>query len=424
MRIATTLCWLLLAVRLGPAAVGEEHDPVALLQSAVQPIVDAQQFTADFEFAVRVGLSGFEHGRFARYKLAFARPHRLLFLRTDGDMGSTLVSDGSTLTAYAHELNQYTQQPPPESLDEFSQSLTGMMLVANGTGGFLMALLADEPLQRLTAGMTGSEYVGRDTIDGQACHHLRFVSEDGDFDLWITAGDTPTLRRIRPDLSKQLGEEEQKLGFSIVISLELENWNFAPELDDATFAFNPPRTAELVEQFAARQPPAVAPRVVEPHPLIGQPAPQFALVALDGQKAFELDEVLGKRVVVLDFWATWCPPCVEGLPQLAALAQDFANRDVAFYAVNLGEDAATVRKFLTEAEIELPVLLDPQETVAEKYQVRGIPQTVLIGLDGRVHVVHAGLPEDLKGKLTKQLEALLAREDLAAQQWEASEESK
>lgn len=399
------------------------EDAAAILRSATDRIKSAEEFATDFEFAVKVGLPGLEHGRFARYKIVIERPNRFAFLRTDGDMGATVVSNGQTLTQYVSELGQYTQTEAPASLDAFSSSVTGMMLIEGGMGGFMMALLADDPFARLTSNVTQYQYVGEEVIDGLACHHLRLVQEEWDIDLWITTGDAPVLRRIRPDLSKQLGEEEQELGFSIAISLEYENWNFAPEIADGSFAFTPPASAELVDQLSPRVPDAVMPPIVAVHPLVGQPAPKFTLAQLDGGESQELESVLGKKVVVLDFWATWCPPCVEGLPQLAKVTEQFKDKDVAVFAVNIEEEPDTIREFLEQRELDLPVLLDAQGEAAKKYEVSGIPQTVLVGLDGRVQVVHTGMVDNLEAELTKAIEALLAGEDLATAELEKSEQA-
>ncbi len=399
----------------------DHRDPMAILKSATDLIKSADAFTTEFEFAVKVGLPGLEHGRYARYDIAVERPNRFVFLRTDGDLGATVVSDGRQLIEYVAELRQYTENEAPKSLDDFSASITGMMLIEQGLGGFMMALLSDDPVERLTSNATSSEYVAEEVIDGVACHHLRFIQPEWDINLWVTAGDQPTIRRIRPDVSKQLGEEEQEAGFSIVISLEYTKWNFDPQLTDESFAYTPPASAELVEQLSARMPEAPVPPIVAVNPLIGQPAPKFALVELGGDKAFELADVLGKKVVVLDFWATWCPPCVEGLPQLVAVAEAFKDKKVAIYAVNIQEDPETIQAFLTDRELDLQVLLDAQGAAAQKYEVSAVPQTVLIGLDGRVQLVHTGLPANLKAELTESINALLNGEDLAAQQLEESQ---
>lgn len=393
-----------------------EEDAAALLQRACQRITTADAFAVEFEYAIRIGFPGLDHGKFARYEVAARRPNKFAFVRNKGDMGTTVVSDGENLTNYVAELKQYTLQPAPKTLEEFSNSLTGAMMLEGGMGGLAMAVLSDDPYQRLTEGDAKLEYVEREAIDGKECHRLRIQREDLEFDVWVTAGEVPTLRRIRPDMASQFTEEELASGFKIIISLDYTNWDWEPEPDAAVFQFSPPATAELVDEVSPRMPEPVLPPLQQVHPLIGQPAPKFALVTLAGDEAFELGDVLGKQVVVLDFWASWCAPCIETLPKLAELTEKFTDKNVEFYGVNLEEDTKTVQAFLEKQELKLPVLLDTQAAVAEKYGVDAIPHMVLIGLDGRVQVVHTGAPDDSEGELTRQLTALLAGEDLAAKE--------
>jgi peroxiredoxin len=80
----------------------------------------------------------------------------------------------------------------------------------------------------------------------------------------------------------------------------------------------------------------------------------------------------------------------------------------------LQEDAETIRKFLEEQKLEVPVALDIEGAVAAEYGVTGIPQTVIIGTDGKVQVVHVGFSENLQQQLTAELNDLLAGKDLAA----------
>jgi peroxiredoxin len=103
------------------------------------------------------------------------------------------------------------------------------------------------------------------------------------------------------------------------------------------------------------------------------------------------------------------------MPKIAAVAESFKDRGVVLYAVNIEEEPETVEKFLEDRNLKLTVALDTDAEVSELFHVVGIPQTVLIGRDGRVQAVHRGLPPDLEQILTKQLEALVAGEDLAAE---------
>ena len=288
-----------------------------------------------------------------------------------------------------------------------------------------MAVMADDPAGQILAGVTESRYLGLENIDGQPCHHLRFIQEEREFDVWVTTGQTPTIRRILPNVLKDLSEEERESGFSIVISIEYKQWNFAPAIDEKTFAFAPPATAQLVDAITAIAPVPPTPPVVQYHPSVGKKAPDFTLPTLEDEGEFHLADAIGKQVIVLDFWASWCPPCVRGLPKLSDVASDFSDRKVLFYAVNLQEDAETIRAFLDtrKEEIDLPVLLDLEATVGNKYSVKAIPQMVLIGLDGRVHVAHNILMGDTKKILSEQIEDLLAGKNLIPEEAKSKEES-
>ena len=142
------------------------------------------------------------------------------------------------------------------------------------------------------------------------------------------------------------------------------------------------------------------------HPLEGAPAPTFEAMRLDGE-TFSLASHLGKDVVLLDFWAIWCPPCRESLPAVAALGEAYADRGVAVYAVNQGDTPERITGFLEDMGIAPSVLLDPAGAVAERYGVTGIPHLVIIGTDGIVDTVHVGASAGLEDELRTRLDALL-----------------
>jgi peroxiredoxin len=140
--------------------------------------------------------------------------------------------------------------------------------------------------------------------------------------------------------------------------------------------------------------------------IVGDEAPGFSLPLLDGGE-MDLARHAGRDVVVLDFWATWCPPCREGLPSVAELAVRYADRPVAVYAVNIGESAEQVREFLQKTGIEVPVALDASSEVATRYKVRSIPTTIVIGRDGVIHHGHVGHSSGMHRKLISTIDNLL-----------------
>jgi peroxiredoxin len=417
--------WLALTLLLVSPASAAESDNQAdrELERWATHLKGAEKFATRVNFAVSVGLPGLSHERKQEYRLVVDRPGAFALRHTGGDAGPTVVSNGKTIVTHAPELNQYTERDP-QTLEAYSESVEAMTLLPYGMGHLVMSLLADDPAARLTASSTERKYVGREQIDGIDCVHLRIMEEECDYDVWLTAGPEPKLRRIRPDLTKSLGEEEQQAGFSVTLSLEFSDWDFDPKLEEKTFAFEPPAGAKKVDTFAAQGPEGVLPPIVAAHPLLGEQAPTFELEGLRKEDGLDLEEVSGKQVVVLDFWAIFCPSCIEGLPQLAEVAREFGDKPVVFRAVNIDNSRPAIEKFLKEHKLDLPVLLDPKAKVAESYRVSSIPQTVLIGKDGKVQAVYEGLAKDFKAELTRDISALLEGKDLAAKTLDASADAK
>lgn len=115
--------------------------------------------------------------------------------------------------------------------------------------------------------------------------------------------------------------------------------------------------------------------------IAGRMAPDFAL-ELDG-KAMRLADLRGK-VVVLNFWASWCPPCVEEMPSLIALHQRIADRGGMVLGVSLDDDQAAYERFLTEHAVVFPTYLDAGKAIPGTYGTAIFPETFVIGRNGRI----------------------------------------
>ncbi|HVO25333.1 MAG TPA: TlpA disulfide reductase family protein [Candidatus Margulisiibacteriota bacterium] len=124
----------------------------------------------------------------------------------------------------------------------------------------------------------------------------------------------------------------------------------------------------------------------------GFPAPDFSLRDLDGHVR-HLSDFRGK-VVFLNLWATWCPPCRMEMPSMERLHQRLRGKDFVMLAVSEDETgAAAVQPFIQEMGLTFPVLLDTEGTLPSRYGVTGYPETFLIDRGGRV-VHHTIGPED------------------------------
>ncbi len=144
-------------------------------------------------------------------------------------------------------------------------------------------------------------------------------------------------------------------------------------------------------------------------PLVGKPAPDFDLELLDGKK-FRLADTKGK-VVVLDFWATWCGPCIQAMPMVEKATSEFPENDVMLVAVNLQETRPQIKAMLERHQLRIPrVALDKDGAIAEKYQAHAIPQTVIIGRDGNVSRLYIGGGAKFDEQLRDAIKATLSGE--------------
>lgn len=136
-------------------------------------------------------------------------------------------------------------------------------------------------------------------------------------------------------------------------------------------------------------PPATAPPS-EPCPEPAEPAPNLVLDDLDGA-THDLADYRCEKVLLLDFWASWCSPCRAGMPLLQELHETYAERGLLVLAVNLAENEQFVRAFIADNGYTFPVLLDPDATAPAGYGITGIPRQVIIDAAGEVVYDRTGL---------------------------------
>ena len=124
----------------------------------------------------------------------------------------------------------------------------------------------------------------------------------------------------------------------------------------------------------------------------GSPAPAFELRRLGSDDALGLADLRGK-VVLVNFWATWCKPCEDEMPAMERLYRALDGNDFELLAVSVDQEPGAVADFVSRLGLSFPVLLDPDQQVARAYQTFRFPETLLIGRDGVVVERYVGPKE-------------------------------
>ncbi len=113
---------------------------------------------------------------------------------------------------------------------------------------------------------------------------------------------------------------------------------------------------------------------------VGNPAPDFQLQNLDGQTV-SLGNLQGKPLLI-NFWATWCPPCRSEMPYIQEIYEEWSDKGLVLLAINIGESSSKVEEFMQSHNLSFTVLLDTRQDITQKYNIQYIPTTFFIDKDG------------------------------------------
>jgi DsbE subfamily thiol:disulfide oxidoreductase len=192
-----------------------------------------------------------------------------------------------------------------------------------------------------------------------------------DAERFLVLGEETTLEQPHPALPRPI-HIEQRTRYSHL------DWNTRPP--DSRFVFRAPASAARAEKLAGEP-------TEEASAWIGKPAPEFALADLEGTRR-PLAAHRGK-VVLLDFWATWCGPCRREMPIIQQLHERYGKKGLVVYGVNCSEPASRAKTFMNKYGYRFPTLLDRNGEVQGSFQVTAIPTVFVVDRNGliRAHLI-------------------------------------
>ena len=374
---------------------------VALLDSVAARVGALQRFDLCGQMSAAIS-GGTMNGQHVDIPLRFAaiRPGRLHNEMRNPNLTTVFISDGDSLFTGTPNLRQFTMQPAP------------MLQSGNAAADGWMRQL--DPLLTYAKRPPGTppppvREAGRDTVMTDAgpvtCRRIAFiVPSDTTSDapqrmlgrmLWIDESRRMVLRD-----SMALAVQHPQLGsLTTTQQTRFTHIDLASGGPDTLYRITKPEGWSRVTRIGAPD--------LDPDSRAGQPAKDFRLETLDGA-VVTLASLKGK-VVVLDFWATWCGPCQEEAPTIRDLAKEYGSKGVTFWAVNRDDGDTAVeatRAFVQQRHLEGFPAVFAGDALGAAYKVQFLPTLYVIGKDGKVRFARTGLVKE--SRLRQELDQALA----------------
>jgi cytochrome c biogenesis protein CcmG/thiol:disulfide interchange protein DsbE len=301
--------------------------------------------------------------------------------------GNLMVSDGESTWTYRPATKLYTKITAAQAPDGVAANLAVLDVM-----GFFEDQKSAKTIRTESIAIDGKSFdcwVISSSVKIPAGAAMGGTLSDGVMTTWIDKKLLLAVQeviaysvKVAPSAGAAVVEYQAKLK-QVVRDLKVDQ-----AVPASLFAFMPPPDAK-------EQPAQVAGRT----DLTGKDAPTFKVISMDG-KAFSLESLKGKTVL-LDFWETWCGPCIRSMPTTDKLYADNKNSGFVILGVDVDENRDTVEKFLTTKPLPYPVVLGTESGIPAAYGVSVFPTFVLIGPDGKIASHQFGFNESALGNILK-----------------------
>ncbi len=381
---------LLLLVSLAPAQSPQQEftDPLALL-AVVSETYAANPDTFHIESITETVQNNDLHREWRKiYRTAIKGPDNLYRIETRSPYGSYIqVSDGTNEWVYLAETKMYVVRPLPQQWPQFPKGWAAgneeintawnmrIWLEAEARGYKHATMLPEETI--VVEGRSYPCYVVHVTSDDATEHRDKDYRWDRTF--WID--------KTGHVFRKEVGHSDGYIFVTKTIHTPFHQdtttvypvADFTPQTPPETFRFTPPADAKKV---ASLEPDFNVPPPAPTTDMVGKAAPEIAFTTSDGKKV-DLSSYRGKPVLI-DFWATWCGPCLLSMPSLNHIYSDYQSKGLTVLSFDQDEVPDNATEYLTRHHYAWTNFHDTDSKVRKVFKDNGIPLTVLIDAEGKI----------------------------------------
>jgi thiol-disulfide isomerase/thioredoxin len=297
-----------------------------------------------------------------------------------GGGGSLLVSDGDSTWTYRPSTKTYTKIVAAQTPDGVAANLAVLDVLGFFADSKTTKMDREESIT--VDGRTYNCWVLTSSVKIPTQAAMGGQLSEGLMTSWI---DKTLLFEVQEEISYSIKVPPAAGAAPVEYRSKIRQITRGLKIDQPVsttlFAFTPPADAR-------EQAPQSAGNRVD---LTGKDAPSFRGVSLDG-KTYSLDALKG-RPVLLDFWASWCGPCIRSMPVVEKLHHDFAAQGLVVLAVDVGESRETVEKFLKTKNVPYPVIMGDEAGIPSAYGISAFPTFVMISPEGKIAAHQIGFME-------------------------------
>jgi len=315
---------------------------------------------------------------------AHKKPGHLRIEVRGNQMAMTVVSNGNTTWTYLPSANEYKEQNL--SVLQSASSANGKLSSPSSDFTDLGEQLT-ETYKTITKNMKSAHILGTQTVkmaDGtkKEAYKIKVIyNHDSGMQGMEVSPTTYLIDKknhlvLRQSLKVSAAKDSPRSPLTMYQTVNLESANLHPSFADSVFQFNPPALAQKVKQFTFAKG-----NSMNGNDLVGKKAINFDLTSFNG-KEIDLKDLRGK-VVVLDFWATWCGPCREAHPHLQKLYDEYKDDGLVVLGIN-SESKQKVHHYMQENGYTFTNLMDREQEVSIDYRVNAIPSVFVINRKGVV----------------------------------------